>query len=102
VPVILKHAGAVLMALVVWWAVTVLCGLGLYAVFPPDLSLPDPVDGQARSFLAGISLGRHWQNIPGNLLGFVSALYAFRILTGPVRRRVAREMSPLTIERQEA
>jgi hypothetical protein len=30
--------------------------------------------------MLGVSLGQNWQNIPANILGFVSALYAFRAL----------------------
>ena len=83
-------------AFAVWWAVAVLCGLGLYELFPPDLSAPDPAAaaaaaGRTYSFRAGISLGRHWQNIPGNVLGFIAALYTFQ---GLLRRSSAGSTEP--------
>jgi hypothetical protein len=56
-------------ALVTWWALTVLIGLLMYAIFPTTDTL----------FTAGISLEP--QNIPGNLAGFIAALFAFRAVT---------------------
>jgi len=32
------------------------------------------------SIMLGVSLEQNWQNIPANILGFVSALYTFRAL----------------------
>ena len=76
-----RHAGSIMLAFIVWWAVTILIGLALFQVWPLELI---PVSGEegARSFsiMLGVSLGQNWQNIPANLLGFISALYAFRAL----------------------
>jgi len=55
-------------AFIAWWAVAVLLGMLMFAIWPP-----------ATSYTAGISLAP--QNIPGNLAGFILALYAFRSLT---------------------
>jgi hypothetical protein len=56
-------------AIIAWWAVTVLIGLLMYAIFPSTET----------SFTAGLELKP--QNIPGNVAGFIAALYAFRSLT---------------------
>ena len=77
---VLRHVGAILAALAVWWSAAVLIGLGLYAAWPPDLAAPDPGAGRTHSFMAGVSLGRHWQNFPGNVVGFIAALYTFRAM----------------------
>ena len=55
-------------------------GLGLYSLWPPDLTVPDQDNRRTFSFSAGVHLGRHWQNVPGNLIGFIAALYTFRAL----------------------
>jgi hypothetical protein len=77
-----RHAGGVILATMVWWAVTILVGLALFQIWPPELI---PVSGEQSggsfSIMLGVSLGQNWQNIPANILGFVSALYAFRALT---------------------
>jgi hypothetical protein len=76
-----RHAGGIIFAAIAWWAVTILVGLALFQIWPPELI---PVSGEesAQSFLimVGVSLGRNWQNIPANIIGFISALYAFRAL----------------------
>ena len=56
-------------ALVTWWALAVLIGLLMYAIFPAT----------GTSFTAGLTLEP--QNIPGNLAGFIAALFAFRAVT---------------------
>ncbi len=81
VSTLLRHIGSIIAAFLVWWSVAVLIGLALYQVWPLSPVLGDSSEGvQAFSFMAGVSLGRHWQNIPGNVLGFILALYAFRAL----------------------
>lgn len=81
-----RHAGGMILAAIVWWAVTILVGLALFQIWPPELI---PVSGEQSagsfSIMLGVSLGRNWQNIPANILGFVSALYAFRALTPKYR-----------------
>ena len=56
-------------ALTAWWAVTVLIGLLTYAIYPATDT----------SFTAGLELEP--QNVPGNLAGFIAALFAFRAVT---------------------
>lgn len=56
-------------AFIAWWALAVIVGLLMYAIFPP----------RATTFTAGVSLEP--QNVPGNLIGFIIALYAFRAIT---------------------
>jgi hypothetical protein len=73
----LRHIGAILGAFCIWWSAAVVIGLALYSLWPPDLSVPDQ---QVFSFRAGVHLGRHWQNVPGNIIGFIGALYTFRAL----------------------
>lgn len=80
---LLQHIGAILGAFAVWWSATVLIGLALSGLWPPDLAVPSCEGGY--SFTAGVSLGNHWQNIPGNLIGFIAALYTFRAM-GSKRR----------------
>lgn len=76
--ILLRHSAAILGAFCVWWSTAVLLGLALYGLWPPDLSAPPGQEGY--SLTAGVSLGRHWQNIPGNIIGFVAALYTFRAM----------------------
>jgi len=76
----LRHIGAILGACCIWWLVAVMFGLGLYSLWPPDLTIPDQDNRRTFSFIAGAHLGRHWQNVPGNLIGFIAALYTFRAL----------------------
>jgi len=70
-----------MIAAITWWAVTILIGLALFQIWPP---VSFPVSGEISegtfSIMLGVSLGQNWQNIPANILGFVSALYAFRAL----------------------
>lgn len=66
---ILLELLGILGAFIAWWALAVIVGLLMYAIFPATAS----------SFTAGISLEP--QNIPGNLIGFIAALYAFRAVT---------------------
>ena len=78
---ILRHITGILMAMVAWWAIAVLGGLALYTIWPPEpLAELSGADVRTVSFMAGVSLGSHWQNIPGNVLGFIAALYAFRAI----------------------
>ena len=64
----LRDLGGIVGAFVAWWAVAVLLGMAMFALWPP-----------VGSHTAGITLAP--QNIPGNALGFILALYAFRALT---------------------
>jgi hypothetical protein len=66
----LRELGGIVAAFVAWWAVAVLLGMAMFALWPPG-----------GSYTAGVSLEP--QNIPGNILGFVLALYAFRAVTRP-------------------
>ena len=76
-----RHVGSIILAAITWWAVTILIGLALFQIWPP---VSFPVSGENSggtfSIMLGVSLGQNWQNIPANILGFVSALYAFRAL----------------------
>lgn len=76
-----RHVGSIILAAITWWAVTILIGLALFQIWPP---VPFPISGENSegtfSIMLGVSLGQNWQNIPANVLGFVSALYAFRAL----------------------
>ena len=76
-----RHASSIILAAITWWAVTILIGLALFQIWPPASF---PVSGENSrgtfSIMLGVSLGQNWQNIPTNILGFVSALYAFRAL----------------------
>ena len=76
-----RHAGGILLASITWWAVTILVGLALFQIWPPEsFPLSGEQSGGSFSIMLGVSLGRNWQNIPANILGFISALYAFREL----------------------
>jgi hypothetical protein len=78
---VLRHITGILVAMVVWWSIAVLGGLVLYMAWPPaPITELTRADIPAVSFMAGVSLGAHWQNIPGNVLGFIGALYAFRAI----------------------
>lgn len=78
---ILRHITGILAAMVAWWAIAVLVGLALYMIWPPaPLAELNSADVSTVSFMAGVSLGAHWQNMPGNVLGFIGALYAFRAI----------------------
>jgi len=77
-----QHVGGIILAAIVWWAVTILVGLALFQIWPPELVPVGGVEsGDTYSIILGVSLGRNWQNLPANALGFISALYAFRALT---------------------
>ena len=65
----------ILGALIAWWAMAVMVGIAMYAIWPSTES----------SFIAGVSLAP--QNIPGNLIGFILALYAFRAITARSPRK---------------
>ncbi|HUG67851.1 MAG TPA: hypothetical protein VMM76_08865 [Pirellulaceae bacterium] len=67
---VLREAGGILGAFVAWWATAVLLGMLMFAIWPPG-----------GSYTAGITLEP--QNIPGNALGFILALFAFRAMTRP-------------------
>ena len=58
-------------ALVAWWSLAVMIGILMYAIFPTTDT----------SFVAGLELKP--QNVPGNLAGFIAALFAFRAVTRP-------------------
>ena len=64
----IRDITGILGAFVIWWAAAVLLGMAMFATWPPG-----------KSYTAGIALDL--QNIPGNILGFVLALYAFRRIT---------------------
>lgn len=66
---IIRELVGILGAFIAWWALAVMIGLLMYAIFPPTTS----------SFVAGVSLES--QNVPGNAIGFITALYAFRAVT---------------------
>jgi hypothetical protein len=66
---IIREFVGILGAFVAWWALAVMVGLLMYAILPPTTS----------SFGAGVSLDL--QNIPGNMIGFIAGLYAFRAVT---------------------
>lgn len=76
-----RHAMGIILAATTWWAVTILIGIALFQIWPP-VSFPvnSENSGGTFSIMLGVSLGQNWQNIPANILGFVSALYAFRAL----------------------
>ena len=63
-----KEILGILASFLAWWAAAVIIGLLMFAIWPPG-----------DSHAAGISLEP--QNIPGNAIGFVLALYAFRLVT---------------------
>ena len=76
-----QHLGSIILAQITWWAVTILIGLALFQIWPPQLASNVGSEGlKTSSIMLGVSLGRNWQNVPVNILGFVSALYAFRAL----------------------
>ena len=66
---IVQEFAGILGAFIAWWALAVMIGLLMYAIFPPTTS----------SFGAGVS--HEPQNVPGNVAGFIAALYAFRVVT---------------------
>jgi hypothetical protein len=66
---ITRELAGIVGALITWWAVTVLIGLLMYAIFPAT----------GTSFTAGLELES--QNVPGNVIGFILALFAFRAVT---------------------
>jgi hypothetical protein len=76
---ILKDLGGIAAAMVACWAIMILLGMLMFAIWPPGTS-----------YTAGISLEP--QNVPGNLLGFILALYVFRSVTTP-RSRAANDAS---------
>ena len=55
--------------LVAWWSLVVMIGILIYAIFPTTDT----------SFVAGLEPKP--QNVPGNLAGFIAALFAFRAVT---------------------
>lgn len=65
---LLRDILGILGAFVIWWAAAVILGMVMFAIWPPG-----------KSYVAGITLD--FQNIPGNILGFIFALYAFRQIT---------------------
>jgi hypothetical protein len=64
-----RELGGIIGALVAWWALAVMIGILMYAIFPATDT----------SFVAGLELEP--QNVPGNLAGFTAALFAFRAVT---------------------
>ena len=76
-----RHAMGTILAAITWWAVTILVGLVLFQIWPPEsFPVSSEQSGGSFSIMLGVSLGQNWQNIPANILGFISALYAFRAL----------------------
>jgi|JI10StandDraft_1071094.scaffolds.fasta_scaffold2222483_1 hypothetical protein len=73
---ILRDIPGILGAFVIWWAAAVLLGMAMFALWPTG-----------KSYTAGITLD--FQNVPGNLLGFILALYAFRRITAGTKRERA-------------
>jgi hypothetical protein len=67
----------------VYWSTAVAVGLVLYKIFPPSFQVHavSSSDIQVFSYMAGVSFGEHWQNIPGNIAGFILALYTFRSIS---------------------
>jgi len=81
-----RHAGSIILAAITWWAVTILIGLALFQIWPPvSFPVSGETSGGTFSIMLGVSLGQNWQNIPANILGFVSALYAFRALCPKIK-----------------
>lgn len=66
---IVREVTGILGAFVAWWALAVIIGLLMYAIFPTTAS----------TFGAGVALEP--QNVPGNIAGFIAALYAFQAVT---------------------
>lgn len=66
-----EHCG-VAIAFCVWWALAVLLGMAAYTFWPPHAG---------KSYTAGLELEP--QNVPGAIIGFLAALYAFRNATRP-------------------
>lgn len=76
-----QHTGSIILAMITWWSVTILVGLALFQIWPPE-SVPN-VNSESlgsTTIMLGVSLGQNWQNIPANIFGFIGALYAFRAL----------------------
>lgn len=81
-----RHVGSIILAAITWWAVTILIGLALIQIWPPvSFPISGETNGGTFSIMLGVSLGQNWQNIPANILGFVSALYAFRALCPKIK-----------------
>ena len=64
-----RELAGIVGAVITWWAFAVLIGLLMYAIFPAT----------GPSFTAGLELEP--QNVPGNVAGFIAALFAFRAVT---------------------
>jgi hypothetical protein len=76
-----QHLGSIILALIVWCAGTILVGLALFQIWPPQLvSSVNSESLGATSIMLGVSFGQTWQNVPANILGFISALHAFQAL----------------------
>ncbi len=83
---LLWHFTGMIFASIAWWTAAVGIGLALYHYFPASNSITNSADtGNSFSLMAGVSLGTHWQNIPGNIFGFLFALYTFRALCPKVK-----------------
>jgi urea transporter len=87
VATVVRHMGGIVLALIAWWSVTILVGLALFQIWPPELIPVRGDNANSFSMMLGVSLGRNWQNVPANLFGFVAGLYAFRALC-PIYKRV--------------
>lgn len=68
----IRDIAGILGAFVIWWAAAVLLGMAMFALWPPG-----------KSYTAGITL--EFQNLPGNIAGFILALYAFRRITAKTK-----------------
>lgn len=66
---LIRDLAGIVGAFIAWWSLAVLVGMVIYSIWPATES----------SFTAGLSLEP--QNIPGNLAGFILALYIFRRMT---------------------
>ena len=60
----------IFIAFMAWWALALVIGLVMYAAFPSSVPL-----------LAASSASLDLQAVPGDVIGFVAALYAFRGVT---------------------
>jgi len=71
---LIRDIPGILGAFLIWWAAAVLLGMAMFAIWPPG-----------KSYTAGIALDP--QNLPGNILGFILALYAFRRITAGSKKQ---------------
>lgn len=76
-----QHTGGIILAMITWWSITILVGLALFQIWPPEsVANVNSESLGTTTIMLGVSLGQNWQNIPANIFGFIGALYAFRAL----------------------